>query len=638
MSWSPGFGIQSTGNTTTAILGSGGTFIGVAEQNAAPDVMCSCYANTAGTLYFDFSVNGTDWRSFPPTGFTVSAGIHEFHVARKGPRYFRVRYVNGASAQSTFQLFIYYGSYGQPMAPIGFTIADDADAVVTKSVISGVGNTTAKVTDHQALQVTPPPEAKSSFGDALVAELDPVVQLTFCYNLNPLLFSTLDNGGTSAIDTSMLKLSTGAGANQSSTMLSVGAGRYEAGLGLRARFTALFTTGVANSTQIIGFGDSGEGYFFGYNGTSFGILRRYGGFPEIRTLTISTASSDNENITITLDGDADATVAVTNSGVATTTANEIAAHDYSTLGRGWTATAVGNTVVFKSWSSEPRTGTYGIAATSAAGTYARTLEGVSPTDTWTAQTSWNGDDIFDGTGLTGITLDTTKGNVYQIDFQYLGFGAVRFYLEDPDDGELHLVHTIEYANANTRPHLDNPTLPLYASVENTSNTSDVVMKSGSMAIFVDGSRRVVGVNRGVKQAATVAAAGNTPVLTIRVAETYASKLNRSQIKLQYVACSCEHTKPVRFNFYANATLTGASFSSIDSNTSAVQTDTTATAVSGGLFLFAIPLSKSGNATIDLKDDLDLARLNPGDSITVAAEYGSGTNADVVVAFNFTEMI
>ena len=109
MSYSPHAGFLSTSNNSTTILAGAATFTGVGEQNETPDVFCSCYADVAGTLYFDFSDDGTDWRAHPTDGYTISAGIHEFHIARKGPLYFRVRYVNGASAQATFQLYTYFG-------------------------------------------------------------------------------------------------------------------------------------------------------------------------------------------------------------------------------------------------------------------------------------------------------------------------------------------------------------------------------------------------------------------------------------------------------------------------------------------------------------------------------------------------
>ena len=126
-------GIPSDGsNNSTDTLSGGATFTGTAEQNNFPDVMVSCFSDTAGTLYFDFSVDGTNWRTFPSSGFSVSAGIHEFHTAVKGPRYFRVRFVNGASAQSTFQLYTYFGSFRQPNAPLNQPLGLDADALLVR--------------------------------------------------------------------------------------------------------------------------------------------------------------------------------------------------------------------------------------------------------------------------------------------------------------------------------------------------------------------------------------------------------------------------------------------------------------------------------------------------------------------------
>ncbi len=55
----------TTNNTTTATLGAGGTYTGTAEQTSQPDVGVSCHSSSAGTLYFDFSNDGTNWNTFP---------------------------------------------------------------------------------------------------------------------------------------------------------------------------------------------------------------------------------------------------------------------------------------------------------------------------------------------------------------------------------------------------------------------------------------------------------------------------------------------------------------------------------------------------------------------------------------------
>lgn len=641
MSYTPLHGIPSDGNTTTTPLGAGATYTGTWEQNNLPWVGVSCQTDTSGALYFDFSPDGTNVNTFPPSGFSVSAGIHEFHTAVKLPRYFRVRFVNSGGAQTYLRLYTYYGWFDQGNAPIGFNIADDADAKVVKAVLSGVGNTTATVTDHKSLQVTPPAEGKTAFGEVLMGQLTPVIELAYPYNLNPLIVTLRDNqSGSSSVVTSMAQLTTGAAANSSSCLKSNKNIQYQPGLGVRARFTAMFTTGVANSTQIIGIGDSGEGYFFGYNGTSFGVLRKYGGKPEVRTLTVTTASTTAEDITITLDGDAATTVTVTNSGNTTTTANEIADHDYSDVGRGWDAVAVGSKVVFTSWDSSSRTGTYSMSsATTAVGTFAQTLAGASPTESWVAQASWNGEDIFDGNGLTGVTLDTTKLNVYQIDFQYLGAGLIRFYVEDPDDGELHLVHAIEYANANTRPSIDNPSLSFYACTENTSNTSAMVLSTASAGVFIDGMRTNEGIKRGIKGSLSLGAtAAETPIVSFRLKEVFQSTINRAQLKINYVSASVEHSKPCAINFYGNPVLTDASFSDLSTGTSSIEVDTSATAFSGGSLLFTLFLGKTGNEVIDLKDDLNIGDFGVGNVITATLAPTSGNSAEGNVGFNITEKL
>ena len=128
-------GVTSILNTSTVPLSGGATFTGTAELESGPDVMVSCFSDAAGTLYLDFSVNGADWRTFPTSGFNVAAGIHEFHTAVKGPRYFRARFVNGSSAQSVFQLYTYFGTYRQPSAPLNQPLALDSDAVLVRTTL-----------------------------------------------------------------------------------------------------------------------------------------------------------------------------------------------------------------------------------------------------------------------------------------------------------------------------------------------------------------------------------------------------------------------------------------------------------------------------------------------------------------------
>lgn len=124
-------------NSTITPLASGATFAGTGEQNNQPDVMVSCTTDNSGTLFFDFSPDNVNYGTFPTAGFAVAAGIHEFHIAVKGPRYFRVRLVNDTGAQSYLRLYTYYGMFDKPNAPLNQALSDDSDAVTVKAVLSG---------------------------------------------------------------------------------------------------------------------------------------------------------------------------------------------------------------------------------------------------------------------------------------------------------------------------------------------------------------------------------------------------------------------------------------------------------------------------------------------------------------------
>jgi len=122
----------SRSNSSSTLLTGASTFTGTAELNDDLWVAVSCFSDVAGTLYFDFSVDGTNWNTFPSSGFTVSAGIHEFHTALKLDRSFRIRYVNDSADQTVFRLKTYFGEFAQPSAPLNQPLGLDSDAILVR--------------------------------------------------------------------------------------------------------------------------------------------------------------------------------------------------------------------------------------------------------------------------------------------------------------------------------------------------------------------------------------------------------------------------------------------------------------------------------------------------------------------------
>lgn len=89
-------------------------------------------------------------------------------------------------------------------------------------------------------------------------------------------------------------------------------------------------------------------------------------------------------------------------------------------------------------------------------------------DTIVYQSDWN-IDRMDGTGPSGITLDTTKTQIFVMDFQWLGVGTVRYGLDI--GGTLRYVHHIDHANLLTKVYMKSAWLPVRYEITNTTGTT-----------------------------------------------------------------------------------------------------------------------------------------------------------------------
>ncbi len=376
----------------------------------------------------------------------------------------------------------------------------------------------------------------TAFGDLQVAELEPAAGWTFAYNVNPDMVNSFTSGtGTITQSGGMATLKTGTTSGSWSYINTYYVMRYSVGQGSLVRFTALFTTGVSGSKQIIGFGDDQDGFFFGYNGSSFGILRRQAGV-----------------------------------------------------------------------------------------------------ENWTAQTAWNIDKM-DGTGPSGMILDQTKGNVYQISFQWLGYGAIDFAIEKASTGTFAPVHQIKYANANTLPSIMNPSLPLTARIANSGTPTDIVLQTPSAMGFSQGNAGIALnlTNTFANSKTTVVSGLDTAIFSLRNVSTFQGKSNRVQVKLSFISYSADGTKDVTMRIIKNATIGGTPvWNNINANASVVQYDTSGTTATGGRNLLYWGETKVGSNQMFPPDNVPLY-MQPGETLTVAAN--SSAIADMICALTWSEL-
>lgn len=477
------------------------------------------------------------------------------------------------------------------------------------------------------------------FGSIHTESLTPVFQTDAVYGISTQQCTTttglsVGTGANSASVTgtnNLFKCSTVTTQFSFGTLQSRRRLRYRPGQGVLARFTSFFSTPAASSIVVAGVGTAESGYFFGYNGTSFGILHSTGGVREIQTLTITTASTATNDYVVTLPNTATTTITATNNSSTIKTAYEIAQGTFA----GWKAIPVGSTVVFIANSVGSVSGTFSLAQTGAgtpaAGTCVETLSGAASTDTWVTQSSWNGDKL-DGTGASGVTLDPSKGNVFQIGIEYLGFGAITFKVEvcpaSSNNPYFVTVHTLTFPNTRTTVTQSQPSFPFTMAAYSAGSTTDVSVSVASFSGFIEGDSVSIGPretyynNSGV----TSSTSAYIPIFTIRSHYIFKSRANQVVTRLIGLGGAAKsNTGLTTFYLIKDATLTGTPNFAAWSTNSCTVVDTAATGCSfssNDQVVWSGTISETGDFNYAFSDKE--ITMHPGESYTLAVRSVTAT--------------
>jgi hypothetical protein len=491
------------------------------------------------------------------------------------------------------------------------------------------------------------------FGSVHCESMTPVFQTDAVYGINSGQVATVTSGtGTATATNSLFSVSTGTTALSQGVILGRKRLRYRPGQGIIARFAGKFTTPVPLSYQIMGVGHAEDGVFMACreatgNGTSgapasFGILYINRALREVRTLTITTGSSTAQNLTVTLNSVA-FSVAVTNSGNIQRTVWEVARGTYA----GWDTYARGATVVFVRKSAGAASGTYTLAGTTAVGTFAQTRAGATGTETFIPQSEWNGDKL-NGEGPSGVTIDPTNGNVFEIHIQYLGFGALIFKCEvvppNGNNADFVTIHTIKLPNTLQLTSFGNPSFPFTMAAYSAGSTTNLTTSVGSFAGFIEGPKVLHG-NRFTyfNSLTTVGATNFQALFTVVNALYYNGQTSQVVINLLAISGALKHSSPCIYYLIKNGSLAGnPNFVSLSANSASLW-DTAATTVTystGDQLLWTGHIGDTGEidhhfgGTSEL--NMEEVTLQPGEWITLAAKAVTGTPAFVTGSMNTRE--
>jgi hypothetical protein len=223
--------------------------------------------------------------------------------------------------------------------------------------------------------------------------------------------------------------------------------------------------------------------------------------------------------------------------------------------------------------------------------------------------------------------------VYQINYQYLGFGAIKFYVEDPFSGAFILVHTIRYANANASPSLGNPSLRTGIYCVSLGSTTDLTVKCASISAFTQGKRVNTRNPRAFSNTQSVGTSF-TSVIAIRNRRTYNGLANQVEIEPELLTVANEASKNIEVELRA-ATDPGVEFDFTTNGTNLVSdVSTTSATVTAGRLLAAFTVAAGSSEFVDLTT-LRI-RVPPTLHLIVQAKKASGAAADVSAALTWYE--
>ncbi len=330
----------------------------------------------------------------------------------------------------------------------------------------------------------------SAFGEPLAISPTAVIQLDGIYGATTDVIQTYTNGTGSfaGSESSMFRVRTGTTQGGYGVLRSKRFIRYRPGQGIVCRMTAGFSQGVAGSLQFAGLANQENRVGFGWNGNRFGVVRSSGGKATILTLVMNAAPNAPQTATITLNG-----VAYTVALTAGTTAHAVTEIINRVGGYGgWLMEQTDGAMLWLSPLLGPQNGTFSFTSTgNATATFTVRQAGVAQTDNWTYQEDWNIDKM-DGsaavdTNPSGMTLDHTKLNVYQIAMRWLGAGVISYALEDQASGTLVYVHREHYVNQHTSPHTANPSFKIAYVASNSTNNTSLSVYGASMYGAIEGT-------------------------------------------------------------------------------------------------------------------------------------------------------
>jgi len=207
---------------------------------------------------------------------------------------------------------------------------------------------------------------------------------------------------------------------------------------------------------------------------------------------------------------------------------------------------------------------------------------------------WNLDKL-DGTGPSGISIDSSAAHIFLIDLEWLGVGRVRMGFVFA--GKIIYVHEFLHANIAVAPYMATANLPVRYEIENTGILpSPLSFRQICTTVIAEGGYERTGYSFSASNQITAKSVGTTliPLISIRPKLIFNGIINRGFVVPSEHSISTA-SQTILVEIRRNPTLGGTvTWSSANTN-SIVEYNTSATTVSGGeaVSSFYIPAAQQG---------------------------------------------
>lgn len=260
------------------------------------------------------------------------------------------------------------------------------------------------------------------------------------------------------------------------------------------------------------------------------------------------------------------------------------------------------------------------------------------------QADWNGDKL-DGTGASGLTLDTTKAQILWMDFEWLGVGSVRcgFII----NGQYIVCHTFENANNISNVYMTTAILPIRYEIAATDTmATGATMKQICSTVISEGGFQQVSqehIARRTTSFANIDTADFYPIVSIRLASGRTGAVVLPS-RVQFLPLTSQNYE---IALIKNPTLTSATWAATVPSDTNVDYDVAATAMSGGTIVQTDYVTSTGSggtvntaSAIDYNWDLQLGTslTSVSDIYTLGVKTVSGaTKGDGVGSISFYDL-